>query len=220
MDKTIYHGSAQIVRTPRFGAGRQYNDFGLGFYCSEYPVHAAEWAVRRDRNGFVSAYSINMDGLVTINLCSSRYTALHWLCVLFNHREFDSSSPLVYRAREYISANFPVDYQGCDCIIGYRADNSCFALARDFLEGRISYQSLFSALNAGSQNRQFVLKSNRAFDRISFSGYSPSMSADHYPVARAAELRALNAKLPAGRGELYINQMIDEEIKPYDTRLR
>ena len=32
------------MRTPVFGAGRPFNDFGLGFYCAEYPEYAAEWA--------------------------------------------------------------------------------------------------------------------------------------------------------------------------------
>ena len=103
MDKKIYHGSSHAVISPGFGEGSAYRDFGLGFYCSEYPLHAAEWAVQRDRNGIVSAYSIRMDGLRIINLCSPQYTALHWLWMLFNYREFDTSLPLVHQAREYIS---------------------------------------------------------------------------------------------------------------------
>ena len=32
---TLYHGSEQIVEAPAFGLGKQNNDFGLGFYCTE-----------------------------------------------------------------------------------------------------------------------------------------------------------------------------------------
>ena len=32
---TLYHGSEQIVESPTFGLGKQNNDFGLGFYCTE-----------------------------------------------------------------------------------------------------------------------------------------------------------------------------------------
>ena len=32
---TIYHGSSRVVEAPVFGDGRQNNDFGLGFYCTE-----------------------------------------------------------------------------------------------------------------------------------------------------------------------------------------
>ena len=162
MNKTIYHGGEKIVRKPIFGTGRQYNDFGLGFYCTESARYAAEWAARSGSNGFVSAYSIDTDGLRVINLCSTQYDPLHWLGLLFNYREFDLSSDSAYRAREYISKYFFVDHQACDCIIGYRADNSCFMFAQDFLDAKLSYKSFRSALTADDHNRQFVLKSNRA----------------------------------------------------------
>ena len=42
---TLYHGSEQIVEAPAFGLGRQNNDFGLGFYCTESEALAKEWAV-------------------------------------------------------------------------------------------------------------------------------------------------------------------------------
>ena len=103
MNKTIYHGGEKIVRKPIFGTGRQYNDFGLGFYCTESARYAAEWAARSGSNGFVSAYSIDTDGLRVINLCSTQYDPLHWLGLLFNYREFDMSSDTAYRAREYIN---------------------------------------------------------------------------------------------------------------------
>lgn len=35
MVKTLYHGSAVVVRKPVFGFGKPYNDYGQGFYCSE-----------------------------------------------------------------------------------------------------------------------------------------------------------------------------------------
>lgn len=221
MNRNIYHGSSHIVRKPAFGAGNAYNDFGLGFYCSESASGAASWAVGRDSSGFVSAYSIDDSGLRIINLCSSQYTALHWLYVLMNFREFDSSSRLLYRARDYINANYYVDYQGCDCIIGWRADDCCFAFAQDFLSDKISYQSLVRALSSDPSNRQFVLKSNRAFDRITCTGYEPVSHREHYPAAHARELRQLKGIRPvAGRRDLFISRLIEEEVRPYDTRLR
>lgn len=219
MDRKIYHGSSKIVRTPAFGSGRAFNDFGLGFYCSEYPQYAAEWAVGRDRGGFVSAYTLDAAGLRVINLCGPQYGPLHWLALLFNYREFDLSSETAYRAKEYISKYFAVDHQGCDCIIGYRADNSCFMFAQEFLDGRLSYQALRKALSEDDSNRQIALKSNRAFDRVTYTGYETAASGDHFPAAAARELRALRR---AGKsdGGLLITRIIEEEIKPYDARLR
>jgi hypothetical protein len=86
------------------------------------------------------------DGLRIINLCGPQYTPLHWLSLLFDYREFDYFSVVSRRSREYINKYFSVDHQGCDCIVGYRADNSCFMFAQDFLDGRLSYQALKNAL--------------------------------------------------------------------------
>lgn len=221
MDKKIYHGSQQIVRSPKFGAGRQYNDFGLGFYCSENPQRAAEWATGRGGNGFVSAYSLDPEGLRVINLCSPQYTPLHWLSLLFNYREFDMSADSAHRAREYINEYFSVDHQGCDCIIGYRADNSCYMFAQDFLDGSIPYHTLRDALVRSDSNRQFVLKSNRAFDRIIFTGYEPAFAEDSRPAAVSRELKAIKGITGKGSAkDLYISQLIGEEVRPYDPRLR
>ena len=221
MDRKIYHGGDNIVRAPVFGTGRPYNDFGLGFYCTEYPQYAAEWAVGSGKNGFVSAYSINYDGLRIINLCSSQYNPLHWLGLIFNYREFDLSSDTAYRAKEYIYKYFSVDHQACDCIIGYRADNRCFMFAQEFLDAKLSYMSFRNALSGDDSNRQFVLKSNRAFDRISFTGYEPALSEDCFPARRSREIRAMKSIKPsAGSGDFFITDMIREEVRPYDARLR
>lgn len=220
MKKNIYHGSSRIVRSPGFGTGNAYNDFGLGFYCFESAEAAACAASSNGLNGFVSAYSIETDGLRIINLCSSQYTPLHWLYLLFSFREFGTVSPLAHRSREYINKYYSVDFQGCDCIIGYRADNSCFSFAGEFAAGRMSYQALRAALTHTDSNRQFVLKSNRAFDRISFAGYEPSVSAVCTPAFVAKELQAIRRFGSAGPDGLYIDQLIEEDIKPYDLRLQ
>ena len=217
MERKIYHGSDHIVRTPVFGAGRPFNDFGLGFYCTAYSRHAAEWAVARDRNGFVSAYTIDTDRLMTINLCGPQYNPLHWLSLLLTFREFDLSSDTAHRAREYINKWFSVDYQGCDCIIGYRADNRLFMFAQDFLDGDLSYQDLRDSLS-GDSNRQFVLKSNRAFDRVSFAGYSHASAEETFPVRRSRELRAIKSMKTTAEG-LFITDLIEQEVRPYDPRL-
>lgn len=221
MIRKIYHGSSRIVRTPAFGTGSPYNDFGLGFYCTEYPQYAAEWASGPGRNGFVSEYMINDDGLRTINLCSSQYTPLHWLGLLFSYRVFDLSSDTAYKAQEYINKYYPVDYQACDCIIGYRADNRCFMLAQEFLDSKISYQSFRKALSGDESNRQFVLKSNRAFDRVSFTGYRTAHGEETYIYALRRELDSLKGTKQSLRpSDVFIRTMIEEEVRPYDSRLR
>ena len=47
MDKTmpLYHGSSFIIERPEFGKGNPFNDYGLGFYCTETLELAKEWSV-------------------------------------------------------------------------------------------------------------------------------------------------------------------------------
>ena len=187
MKRRLYHGSPVILRVPVFGAGDPYNDYGLGFYCCEDMQLAREWAVGRGRSGYVNSYTLNDDGLRVINLNSPQFTILHWLSVLTASREFDAPSQLVYQARDYIQTEFRVDTSSCDCITGYRADGCSYAMAQDFLEGRISYQQLRESLVATDTGRQFVIKSNRAFDRLLFNGYETVWSTEYYPVRAARE---------------------------------
>ena len=45
MEKIIYHGSDHIIEKPKYGYGKTYNDYGVGFYCTENPDMAKEWGV-------------------------------------------------------------------------------------------------------------------------------------------------------------------------------
>lgn len=58
MIKTIYHGSNKIIEKPLFGFGKTYNDYGLGFYCTEVLDMAKEWGVSKDNDGFANIYEI------------------------------------------------------------------------------------------------------------------------------------------------------------------
>ena len=46
MIKELYHGSSKIIEKPLFGYGKPYNDYGLGFYCTEHVELAKEWACK------------------------------------------------------------------------------------------------------------------------------------------------------------------------------
>lgn len=35
MLRKLYHGSRDIIKKPVYGYGKKYNDYGLGFYCTE-----------------------------------------------------------------------------------------------------------------------------------------------------------------------------------------
>ena len=99
MKKTIYHGSDHIIEKPQYGYGKPYNDYGVGFYCTENPNMAKEWGVSIDHNGYANEYQIECDGLKILDLNAPEYTMLHWLSILLENREFDASTPLAAEAK-------------------------------------------------------------------------------------------------------------------------
>ena len=114
MKKTIYHGSDHIIEKPQYGYGKPYNDYGVGFYCTENPNMAKEWGVSIDHNGYANEYQIECDGLTILDLNAPEYTMLHWLTILLENREFDASTPLAAETKDYLLQNFHLDYKTAD----------------------------------------------------------------------------------------------------------
>ena len=176
MIQRIFHGSDHIIERPLFGYGKAYNDYGLGFYCTDSIDMAREWGASRLKDGFANIYDIEIDGLAILDLNDSDKCILNWLAVLLRNREFDTSSNLAFDARNYILDNFLIDYSKADIMLGYRADDSYFSFAQDFLNGAISYRQLNNAMHLGKLGRQIVLKSEKAFDRVRFVGFDIASS--------------------------------------------
>ncbi len=224
MVRLLFHGSNEIIKRPVWGQGKRYNDYGLGFYCTESLDMALEWATSKTGNGYANCYELDCDGLNILNLNSSEFTILHWLAVLLQNRQFDAPSGLAHEARAYLIENFSVPYEECDAIIGYRADDSYFSFAQDFINGTISFRQLSNAMYLGKLGQQFVLKSRLAFERISFlryevadtTWYNKKIERDH--VARRDYFTSERNRRK--RGDLYITKILDEEIKGNDARLR
>lgn len=57
MKHKLYHGSSKIIKKPMFGVGKRYNDYGLGFYCTESLDMAKEWGVSENNDGFANCYA-------------------------------------------------------------------------------------------------------------------------------------------------------------------
>ena len=225
MIKKIYHGSENIIDNPMFGYGKTYNDYGLGFYCTEEIDMAKEWGVNSDRDGYANIYEIETDSLNILDLNDDKYIVLHWLAILLENREFDAPSGLAAEAKEYILKNFMIDYKNYDTIIGYRADDSYFSFAQDFINGTISYRQLGNALRLGKLGQQFVLKSKKAFDNVKFIGYEVAKSKEWFDKKDLRDKMARREYFDVERnkrqrGDIYIAQIIDEEMTANDSRLR
>ena len=219
---TLYHGSEQIVESPTFGLGKQNNDFGLGFYCTESEELAKEQAVSSLRNGFVNRYSLDTEYLKILNLNSPDYTILNWIAVLVAHRLFSIKSPAAQRAKRYLIDNFGINVNAYDLIIGYRADDSYFDFAASFLNNGISVQQLANAMRLGKLGEQIVIKSKYAFSLLHYDGFSIAEKEKYYVRRKARNDEAdqlYSDILEEETDGLYILDIIRGGIQNDDPRI-
>ena len=220
----LYHGSQYRIEKPVFGGGRAANDYGRGFYCTESESLACEWAVSEKHDGYANCYEFRDDGLSTLDLNGTGYTILHWLAVLLEHRMFDTRYGLSTLAKQYLTENFHVDVEAYDVIRGYRADDSYFSFAQDFISGAISYPQLTTAMRLGKLGEQIVLKSRRAFSRLKFISAKEAVREDWLDAKESRDTSARRdyfdmRKTPYRLEDLSIQQIIQERIVPGDPRL-
>ena len=186
---------------------------------------AGEWAVGFDHDGFINHYELDLARLNVLKIEEPDYCTLHWLAVLLQNRWFDVRAPLAAEAREYLIEHFNVDLENADVVEGYRADDSYFTFAQDFLSGAISYRQLSNAMKLGELGRQVVVKSARAFSRLRYRGSEPAPRSIWLPRReqrdRDARQRYFDRERGARRkGDLFITQIIDENMRANDERLR
>ena len=220
----LYHGSQYLIKKPFYGGGRAANDYGMGFYCTESESLACEWAVSEKHDGFANRYEFMDDGLSVLNLNDSNYTILHWLSVLLEHRTFDTRYGLSTLAKQYLTENFHVDVEAYDVIRGYRADDSYFSFAQDFISGAISYPQLTAAMRLGKLGEQIVVKSRRAFTRLKFVSAKAAIREDWLDAQESRDTSARRdyfdmRKTPYRLEDLSIQQIIQERIVSGDPRL-
>lgn len=177
----IYHGSKDIIEKPEFGKGNQKNDYGLGFYCTESVELAKEWACsNNETNGYANQYEIDLSDYKVLDLREEKYSILNWMALLLKFRTFDVNTPISAQAKEYILENFYVDVEEYDVIIGYRADDSYFSFAKDFINNTISVEQLAEAMRLGELGIQIVLKSKKAFDTVKYKSYELAECKEYY----------------------------------------
>lgn len=222
---TLYHGSKEIVKSPRFGYDNPNNDYGLGFYCTEDLEIAKEWGVTSENDGYINKYLLDAKGLTVLDLSSSECNVLHWITILLQNRVFTLKNNIAKAGRQYLFENFSLPYQDCDIIKGYRADDSYFSFAESFLNNSISVQRLSEALRLGELGEQIVLKSKKAFKRLQFIGCENVSSEDYYPLRKARNDKARFAFLsdkegPFDPNSLYLTDIMRKEVSPDDPRLR
>lgn len=224
MKRILYHGSNVIVSNPEYGKGARNNDYGKGFYCTEQIELAREWACAKQVNGYVNKYEMSLENLQIMNLNDPGYNILNWLALLADNRTYWQNGSIAEEAKRYIREHFLLDISGYDVIIGYRADDSYFSFAQDFVAGAISLQKLSEAMRLGRLGEQIVLKSQKAFEQIRFTG-SETVDAGIYYMKKKERERLARKEYRASRrqksdiNELFILDIMREGIENGDARL-
>ena len=199
----IYHGSKDIIEKPEFGKGNQKNDYGLGFYCTENVELAKEWACsNNETNGYANQYEIDLSDYKVLDLREEKYSILNWMALLLKFRTFDVNTPISAQAKEYILENFYVDVEEYDVIIGYRADDSYFSFAKDFINNTISVEQLVEAMRLGELGIQIVLKSKKAFDMVKYKSYELAECKEYYVKRVSRDKKARETYLSGYRQNL------------------
>ena len=221
----VYHGSDHIVETPLYNGSKRTNDYGYGFYTTENKELAMEWACSDNRDGFANVYELNTDGLEILNLNDPQYSILNWLAILSKYRIYWQSGSVAEEAKDYLQKNFFVDPSGYDIVIGYRADDSYFSFAQDFVSGAISFRKLSEAMRPGKLGEQVVLKSEKSFSHIRFINAEPAAAVTYYEKKSVRDRDArrayrLSRQKEENIHELYMLDIMRESIRNGDPRLR
>jgi len=160
----IYHGSPDPKLMPVYGGGKEYHDYGQGFYCVENIEMAKEWACQRNDIdiSYVYSYKLDMSQLTPLTDLSVQEPT-YWLSALATHRYVSKEGALLRQRREKFIKTFPVSFNNVDVIKGWRANDQYFAYLRDFLRMDISYEAVIEAMKLGDLGEQIVLISEKAY---------------------------------------------------------
>lgn len=220
----IYHGSEKIIKHPLYGYGNSRNDYGRGFYCTQSIELAKEWACKSNADGFANGYHIDMNDLNVLNLNAGEYNILNWLALLTNNRTYWQRQSIAEDAKNFLQENYLIDISSYDVIIGYRADDSYFSFAQDFVMGAISLQKLSRAMHLGQLGEQIVLKSERAFEHIEYTGSQKALAIEYYSKKCARDVEARRKYLEDKRDmsnqeEIYILDIMRGRVSSDELRI-
>ena len=103
--------------------------------------------------------------------------------------------------------SFYINIEQFDIVIGYRADDSYFSFARDFINNTISVRQLNSAMELGELGKQVVIISKKAFSQLKFEGFE---SVDHLEYFAKRQARDEKAKKDYLKGTIRKEKIIDD----------
>ena len=210
----IYHGSILKIEKPTLKKGKPTNDFGKGFYCTNDIEKAKEWACKEDTNGYANCYEINLNNLRVLDLTSKEYNVLNWIEILLKNRTFNINNPIAYEAKKYLEKYY-IDTTKYDVVIGYRADDSYFSYAQNFLENSLSINNLEKAMKLGNLGTQIVLISEKAFKNLKYLNSIEVDKTIYYEkfISNDSKAREGYISIKSNKDDIYILDIIRQDGK-------
>ena len=174
----VYHGSDHIIHTPVYLGGRDDNDYGNGFYTTEYEDRAKSWAALNGdpSHSIVNKYELYLDGLNILNLTD--FGALAWIAEVVSNRGTSQEATEILGKR--LVEMYKVDTSLYDIIKGYCADDSYTQVIEAFLLNQINIAEVERLFYKGSLGNQIFLKSEKAFSQIKWLESSETASEEKY----------------------------------------
>lgn len=174
---TVYHGSDHVVKNPVYLGGKEDNDYGNGFYMTEYEERARSWAALNGdpEHAIVNIYHLDIDQLkvVDLNDCG----VLAWIAEIAANRGTEQEA--TEALGDKIVTYYRMNTDACDVIKGYRADDSYTQVMEAFLQNQINVFEVERLFYKGALGNQIFLKSAKAFDCVKW--------VDSYPVVCTEE---------------------------------
>lgn len=174
----VYHGSDHIIQTPVYLGGKDDNDYGNGFYTTEYEDRAKSWAALNGdpSHSIVNKYELDMSDLKVLNLAD--FGVLAWIAEVVSNRGTSQETAEILGKK--LVEMYKVDTSLYDIIKGYRADDSYTQVIEAFLLNQINIVEVERLFYKGSLGNQIFLKSEKAFSQIKWLGSYETASEEKY----------------------------------------
>lgn len=160
----VFHGSDHVLKRPCYMGGKADNDYGNGFYTTEYEDRARSWAALNGSpdKSIVNVYDLENDDLRMLNL--NDYGVLAWIAEVVANRGINQEAAGIVGSR--LIEMYRPDSKEYDIIQGYRADDSYTQVVEAFLLNQINVFEVERLFYKGSLGNQIFLKSEKAFANI------------------------------------------------------
>lgn len=131
----VFHGSDHILKHPVYLGGKQDNDYGNGFYTTEYEDRARSWAGLNGtpEKSIVNVYELDTDDLTILDLNQSGVLA--WIAEVIANRGISEENASIIGER--LVEQYKPDTTSADIIKGYRADDSYTQVIEASLENAV-----------------------------------------------------------------------------------